>query len=107
MKRISLYKEFGSNMLTRNSLADFFRRIIDTLEDTDIIIDFENIKFISRSCVAEYLKLRERTDKNLAEKNMSKEVMSMFNVVLNQLKNTNFIFRKIPSIGKLNKAEIN
>jgi len=94
MEIISLYKELGSTILTRNSMAAFFDEVIEISEHDDIIIDFKNIKFISRSCVAEYLKLREQTNKNLIEKNMSKEIKSMFNLVLKQLKEVHFIFKK-------------
>lgn len=98
MKKISLYKEFGENILTRNSIVNFFEKI-NTFKNEDIIIDFKNIGFISRSCAAEYIKQKEETNKSLIEKNMSKGVRSMFYLVVNQLKSVNFVFTKIPLTG--------
>lgn len=97
MEKIFLYKEFGENILTRNSMNYFFKKI-NVFKGKDIIIDFKNIDFISRSCAAEYIKQREETSKNLIEKNMSKEVRSMFELVINQLKRVNFDFTKIPLV---------
>lgn len=97
MKKISLYKEFGENILTRNSVNYFFKKI-NVFKDKEIITDFNNINFISRSSAAEYIKQREESNKNLIEKNMSKEVRSMFDVVVNQLKDVDFVFTKIPLI---------
>jgi len=94
MKIINLIKEFGNNILTRNSVNSFFRRKIDSSKNNEIVLDFKNINFISRSCAAEYLKLRENSDKVLIERNMSDEIKSMFNLVINQLKNVNFSFKK-------------
>ncbi len=94
MDKISLKKEFGENILTRNSLLSFFRGKIDSSKNDELILDFDGIKFISRSCAAEYIKLRESSNKVLVEKNMSDEVRSMFYVVLKQLKNSKFNFKK-------------
>lgn len=93
-QRISLHKEFGDNIITRNSMAYFFKKKINRAENKDIIIDFKGIDFISRSCAAEYLKLREETGKNLIEKNMPEEIKSMFDLVVKQLKSVNFSFTK-------------
>ncbi len=94
IKKILLNKEFGENILTRNSIASFFNEKINNLKDDEITIDFKNIIFISRSSAAEYLKLRENSNKNLLEKNMSNEVKSMFNLVEKQFRNANFTFTK-------------
>ena len=75
-------------------MSAFLKKIINKSQRDDIVIDFKNIKFISRSCVAEYLKLKEETDKNLIEMHMSDEIKSMFSLVVNQSKSNNFIFTK-------------
>ena len=102
MEKISLHKEFGKNILTRSSMDAFFKRI-NSLKDKDVILDFKNIHFISRSSAAEYIKQREETNKNLIEKNMSNEVKSMFYIVVKQLKSVNFNFKKEILIGKILK----
>lgn len=94
VKKILLKKDFGENILTRNSVASFFSEKIDSLDDEEIVIDFKNIKFISRSSAAEYLKLREESSKKLIEQNMSDEVKSMFKLVEKQFKGANFVFTK-------------
>lgn len=92
-------KEIGEYISTRNGIASLFNRI-NRLSEDDIIIDFESVKFISRSPAVEYLKLREKTDKNLIEKNMSKDIKSMFSLVVNQFKDADFEFTKeIPIHG--------
>ena len=72
----------------------FFNEKIYSSKDDEIVIDFKNIGFISRSSAAEYLKLREECNKNLIEKNMSNEIKSMFNIVENQFRDANFTFTK-------------
>lgn len=97
IQRISLYKEFGNNILTRSSIVSLFKKNINVSKYEDVIVDFKNIKFISRSCTSEYLKLREETNKNLVEKNMSNEIRAMFDLVIKQLKSVDFTFtKKIP-----------
>ena len=95
-QRISLHKEIGNNLLTRKSVISLFKKISSSKYE-NIVIDFKNIQFISRSCASEYLKLREETNKNLVEKNMSNKIKSMFDLVIKQLKSVDFTFtKKIP-----------
>ena len=75
-------------------MVSFFNEKICSLKEDEIVIDFKDIEFISRSSAAEYLKLREECNKNLVEKNMPNEVKSMFNIVENQFRNDNFTFTK-------------
>ncbi|HJX50085.1 hypothetical protein A3K73_01030 [Candidatus Pacearchaeota archaeon RBG_13_36_9] len=93
-KEFQLIKKFGENLLTRNSLASYFNEAINNAKEEEVVINFKGIKFISRSCAAEYIKLKEESNKKIIEKNMSKEVKAMFNVIVNQLKNSNFNLRK-------------
>lgn len=93
-QKILLSREFGKNILIRNSMKSIFDNKINKTKSKEMIIDFKGISFISRSCASEYIKLIEETNKNLIEKNMSNEVRSMFNLVKNQLKNVHFVFTK-------------
>ena len=74
-------------------MVELFERI-NNIKKSDIFIDFKDIGFISRSSAAEYLKLREGSDKRIIEKNMSEEVKSMFRLVEKQFRKVNFIFTK-------------
>ena len=94
MDKILLKKELGENILTRNSLSYFFKKKIDSSKSDELVLDFKGIKFISRSCAAEYIKLRENSNKVLIEKNMSNEIRAMFYVIIKQLKNSKFNFKK-------------
>lgn len=90
-KIIKLYDEFSDNIFTRKTVSSFFDRI-NKLKEKEIVIDFKDIDFISRSCADEYLKFKKRTKKSIVEINMSNEIRSMFKVVENQLREVNFSF---------------
>ena len=90
-KIVYLYKEFGDNIFTRNSISDFFRRI-NNLREKEIVIDFRRIEFISRSCADEYLKQKKKSKKIIVERKVSNEVKPMFHLVENQLKDADFSF---------------
>jgi len=100
-KIIKLYDEFSDNIFTRKTVSSFFDRI-NKLKEKEIIIDFKNIEFISRSCADEYLKLKKETKKIIIERNLSNEIKSMFRLVENQLRKIHFSFTpKNPSNGIL------
>ena len=82
-KIISLFEIFGNNIITRNSIASFFEEI-NFLEKHKIVLDFNNVAFISRSCADEYLKQRKKSKKKVVEANMSKNVCDMFSLVNRQ-----------------------
>jgi len=82
-KRISLFEVFNNNIVTRNSMSSFFEDL-NSLENTKIVLDFENISFISRSCADEYLKQRRASKKKIVEVNMSENVCEMFKLVNRQ-----------------------
>jgi len=88
-KVLSLNEEFGNNIFTRSKISSFFDKI-NRLKEDKISIDFSDIEFISRSCVDEYLKLKNKSNKTLIERKMSNEISSMFSLVENQQKNTSF-----------------
>ena len=83
VNKILLISEFGSNIFTRSSISNFFMRI-NSLKDKEILLDFKDVKFISRSCADEYLKQKKVSNKKIIEVNMFKEVCSMFKNVQNQ-----------------------
>ncbi len=88
-REILLSQDFDSNIFTRKTISAFFEKI-NSLKEKEIVLDFEGIEFISRSCADEYLKQKEESDKKIVEVNMNKEVCSMFNVVQNQYQNKGF-----------------
>ena len=85
MIRLKLSEVFGNNIFTRRTISNFFEEL-NKRHDKEMELDFSGIDFISRSCVDEYIKQKEKTKKKLVEVNISKDVCSMFNVVKNQYK---------------------
>jgi hypothetical protein len=83
MIKIVLSDELGNNILTRKALSAIFEKI-NSVKVTEIILDFKDIDFISRSCADEYLKQKEDSHKKIIERNISKEVCLMFNAVKSQ-----------------------
>ena len=82
-KKILLLQEFGNNIFTRRTISAFFEGI-NSQKESEIILDFKGVKFISRACADEYLKQKEKSNKKIIERNMSKEVCSMFNAIQKQ-----------------------
>ncbi len=86
-KTIFLYNTFGAHIITRNSMR-MFLNLLSKTPDKEIVLDFKNILFISRSCADEYVKWRinfmER--KNIQEVNMDEKVEMMFKLVSLQYK---------------------
>ncbi len=89
-RRILLSQEFGSNIFTRNTISAFFEKL-NSRKEEEIVLDFSGIKFISRSCADEYLKQKEESNKTIIEKNISKEVCSMFDAVHRQYEKKDLI----------------
>ena len=82
MKEIILAKEIGSNLITRHSLDRLFSKL-KKYKSKELIIDFDNIKFVSRSGADEYIKLKNIIRKNIKEINQSDDVKKMFEIVSN------------------------
>ena len=85
-KEIILADDFGKNIFTRSSITHFFK-MINSLNKKMLVLDFAKVDFISRSCADEYLKQKEKTNKQIIERNMSLEVSAMFENVKNQYVN--------------------
>jgi len=99
-KAISLNHAFGDNIFTRNSISNFFDEI-NNLKDKEMVLDFKDIRFISRSCADEYLKQKKESKKIFVEVNMSEEVCAMFRNVEKQYKELGltFSFEVCPTQG--------
>ena len=82
-RKILLSQEFGSNIFTRNTISAFFEKV-NKMKEEEIVLDFNDIEFISRSCADEYLKQKEESNKKIIERNMLDEVCHMFNAVKSQ-----------------------
>jgi hypothetical protein len=90
-KRILLIKEFGNNIFTRNTISSFIDKV-EKSKENELVLDFKEIDFISRSCADEYIKRKKESKKIFIEANMSKDVCSMFKLVENQYKDAGVSF---------------
>jgi len=95
--KISLFDRFSRNILTRSRMQEFFSEI-ESKKSDKVILDFKNIKFISRSCADEYLKLKRNTSKTIEEINLTKNISKMLSAV-RDAKNS---FFKIASLESKN-----
>ncbi len=86
-KTVYLSNNFGNQIITRNSIR-LFLDLLSNASNKELILDFKDISFISRSCADEYIKwkLSLSGKKNIIEINMSNEVRMMFKLVSLQYK---------------------
>ena len=81
-----LADSFGNQIVTRNSMK-FFLDKLSSASSKEIVLDFKDISFISRSCADEYIKWKLTDSKNkITEINMTNEVRMMFKLVSLQYK---------------------
>lgn len=83
-KIISIYKNFGNLIITRDAVATFMGNL-ENLLNKEIILDFKKIEFISRSAAHEYLKQKSILSKEIKEINLSSNVLAMFLLVKRQI----------------------
>lgn len=82
---MKILDRLDENIFTRSTISELFKEI-NSLNSNELTLDFDSIKFISRSCADEYIKQKEKSAKKILEVNMSEEVFNMFKNVENQYK---------------------
>jgi len=85
VKTIFLINSFDRQIVTRRAMSSFFDSLSQTHEK-EIILDFSNIDFISRSCADEYLKRKLNSKKEITETNMNNNVKAMISLAFLQFK---------------------
>lgn len=83
IKKIYLSNYFGKMIITRNAVAGFFS-LLNKISEKEILLDFKEIEFISRSCADEYIKRKLISNKKLKEINIPNNISSMFLLVARQ-----------------------
>lgn len=78
-------KDEINQALDFNQSATALINKINQINETDFIIDFEGIIFISRSFAQAYYASKKRSPKNIGEINLSEEVKPMMEMVEKQL----------------------
>ena len=85
---IMIDEKVNSHLSLQESAKEFFRELDSELNTTpgganieDVIINFENVVFISQSFAHEYIKQKNKTCKNIIEKRVPKKVKAIFEIV--------------------------
>ncbi len=78
--KISIVEKIASDLALRSSAKILFN-ILEKLPEKTIIVDFKNVKSISRSFAHEYITRKKSSTKNFKEVNFSASVRKMFTVV--------------------------
>lgn len=81
---IKIKDEINQALDFNQSATDLINKI-NQINETDFIIDFEGIIFISRSFAQAYYASKKRSPKNIGEINLSEEVKPMMEMVEKQL----------------------
>lgn len=74
--KINIKNEIGKSVILRTSINDLNKYILDT----DIILDFKDVEFISRASCDELYNLIEK-NKNIKIINMCENVQTMYDIV--------------------------
>ena len=77
---IKLYDEYKSSLNSVNMAPDLFKQINNSSE-LEVILDFENVEFITLSFTQEYMTLKHDTGKRIHEINLNEENKTMLNVI--------------------------
>lgn len=84
---IMIDEKVNSHLSLRESAKEFFKELDNELNTTpggnieNVIINFENVVFISQSFAHEYIKQKNKTCKNIIEKRVPKKVKAIFDIV--------------------------
>ena len=79
VREVKLEREVYKKLGMRSSAEELFSKFSD--DDSNIIMDFDNVEFMSRSFAQEYVYQKHKTKANIEERNMSGSVKDMYNIV--------------------------
>jgi anti-anti-sigma regulatory factor len=81
---INISAEINKSLELNTNASDLIDKI-NKLEDDDIIIDFSNVYFISRTFAQAYYASKKRSSKKITEINLSDDVKPMMEMIEKQL----------------------
>jgi len=73
----------STNLAFRRSADDFFNHL-NNLNESKIVVDFSGIESITRSFVHQYIINKQKTDKQIIDINVPRDIMPMFELVERQ-----------------------
>jgi hypothetical protein len=82
MVNISIKNLISKDLSLRDTAQAFFRDL-QKQNDKNIMVDFTDVRSISRSFAHEYLLQKENSPKKIDEINMSEHIQRMFDIVKN------------------------
>lgn len=80
IKKIYLADLFTSNLGIRLNAENLFKQL-ENKDYEKIVMDFKNVKFMSRSFAQEYVSRKKLLNIPVTEENISDNVQEMFNLV--------------------------
>ena len=83
-KKIIILSNIISNNLAFRDTADDLFNYINKLEESSIIIDFSNIQSITASFAHQYMINKEKSQKNIIERNIPNNIIKMFEFIENR-----------------------
>lgn len=83
-KHVNINKILSEHLVFRISCNALFDEL-ETLEDNEIVIDFSNVKTISRSFAHQYLIRKSTSNKIIREENLPDNINKMLEIVKMQL----------------------
>lgn len=102
---VYLAEHISENLAFRHSADDLFN-YINNLEESNLIIDFSEVKFVSSSFAHQYLINKKATQKDVTEINKTFNIIQMFEVVerrnskLRETNNEHYKVLKVIEVGK-------
>ena len=81
---IKISQEINSS-LELNTYATNFIEKIYSYDELDFVIDFEGVKFVSRTFAQAYYASKKRSPKNISEINLSSDVEPLMKMVEKQI----------------------
>ena len=82
-KIIKLREEIYSDLIIRHAAEDLFNKLDETY--SKIVMDFDEIEFMSQSFAQEYVYRKKNTDIEIIEINMNEHVKKMFEIIYDRL----------------------
>lgn len=79
-KEVRIKDALSADLALRNR-ADSFFDDIEKMRASEIVIDFSEVRSISRSFAHEYQLRKKASDKKITEVHIPRHVLSMFNIV--------------------------
>ncbi|MGL6299044.1 MAG: STAS-like domain-containing protein [Methanobacteriaceae archaeon] len=84
-EEIFLEKEISENLGIRHTAERLFNKLNHN-KSSNVVMNFDNVEFMSRSFAQEYVFQKEHSELNITEKNIPYNVKMMLEVVYDNLK---------------------